>query len=778
MPSLDIHSFTGQTDNYIDGPKQAGKSVLNFYVDDNDKLVQRGGFVAFHTTAGQEQGPGGNAALHSMYRLERTQSSDSLITPNEEYNFLMISSGYTIYTSTGRSDSWRTVGTVLENGSVPSITYPMMISRNTVDRYIVSRRDSETYILKYSYLFDVGITYPTDWIVYRAGLPTPNSGSFPAPTVTASNDDSKNYFYYFVFVRSDQSGYHGPAGTRIYGKPYILEKTNMADPSIAGHYMNAANMDKCDGTGPNITAAKGYYIFNGVSSNHGVFVRIYRTTHNGSIPYYVGQVTYTATTFKDEVTDAVLVTRSPLYTASGEVDHDQPPGSLFSTYVAYTDTTWYVCNSIYYQYGSYVLQSIPGLPEATPSTFRFEAEIEIKGCGTAGRYPVFFENECIYRVEGTVDNIGNGAHQKMFLSRTEGVISHRSIVQVDTSLYFLSRTGTIFVTDGFQLIPLSEHVGTTIQTMLVGIVDDTDRDDVAGTYDAYNNRIYWVVPGATNGVICLDLNKPIGANSCITFMDYSTDTTALTYYQPDDTHAGYYVRAQTNGYVFMESAAALTDPVVDTTKTYANWYHKAVVPEWESCAFSFGGSFNRKWITKMHAIFENLSDLTAQFFHKNDLEDSFTEAGKTIVTQSGTNKVWKRLVRMTRGKLRCYYKQIKITKGKVIVAKSDDYEVATTNGAANTVVITGTWPTGIEGMFVSLDDDSYVEEWEIYTRSATTLVVLDAGNTLPTGAGKQWVIRGYPKDQKMRILGVSIPFLPHGEGTFDHSTTGDGSGNA
>jgi hypothetical protein len=134
-----------------------------------------------------------------------------------------------------------------------------------------------------------------------------------------------------------------------------------------------------------------------------------------------------------------------------------------------------------------------------------------------------------------------------------------------------------------------------------------------------------------------------------------------------------------------------------------------------------------------------------------------------------------------KGNLACIYAQLQMKKGLVVIARSDDHALATLAGIGNTAQLaSGTWPEdGTDNLIghslYPAIAGAYDTGWEITDQSGDTLTLSDPGNTLPTGAGYKWVVKGYPKNESVELHAVSIDYATLAEGYPERSNQG---GNA
>jgi len=764
MQELRIEDFSGGiTDNYIDGPPNAAQEMYDVYTDKNGKLVQRPGVNFFLPYF---QLPTGNQAVHEIF---------------EGFGNIYARSFGAIAYDAGHT-AWYSIKTVNRvNEAYPIGTVNISGSRIINGELMIIGTSSSS--------------------IFRLGLPAPQSG-FATPSGTGGG---KNYILYIVYVYTYSAG--GKDYTVISApRVQALDDTNGYSGAA---YITVNTLDPCDGSGY-IKTTGDYKI--GASAGN-TRIHLYLTEEgSGVIPYFLAEVPYGDTSYVIDSSDTLSDT--PLYTAGGEVDRDQPVGDLV-TYTQINDTVWR-------SDGDKLYQCVPGIPEASPAGFYLDAEKEIFALNNNGRYPLVFEREKIYRVEGLIDVLGNGIHQKITISDSIGCAGRNATVQVENNVFFVNNKG-VFVTDGYSVRPLSDNLKASVFKLTQA--DWFSDPLVQGTYDSFTKMIYWLIPsndesfsGARTSfslILVLDLNKPLTNTSCYYQWRYGRITSLKSVLaeayrpynhaiqqQPD--YVGMYrnntfiLIGHLNGYVLSFDELKTNDsywPANAASSSLTYWWDDPVVPEYVSCAMSFGSTFVKKWITKFVTVFENLTDLFLQFFIKNDLEPSFTELAPIQFEQKANTPVVRRVTKVASSKIRGHYKQIKIKKGYLILYKSDDYSTVTTAqivGNKGTALLASTppnWPGGvsggypynvddIRGYYLHLEDDGYVEGWLIVSNGLTTITVNDPNTTFPVGSGKKWLIKGYHKEHKMKLLGVSVPFESLGENADKAYVVGENNQNA
>jgi hypothetical protein len=754
MTDLRVIDFSGgQTEDYLDCPPNYGKSVKDFNIDGDKRLLQRPGASRNPVT----QLPSGTQIVNAVFDVGLEAYSSSLGYPND---LIAISKG-NIYRYATATSTWTLINTYL------------MKLADTV--HVVYLSDAQWVI--HGLTSATGTKFP--YLLYYSGgfkfmrLGHPQIAA--TYTITPQAADAKKYVYFLLYVRTYST--IGGVVHKIMGPPKVISVSNAGDMSGAGHYNDLANIPKCDDTGE-LKLADGYRI--GSNSADYTRVYIYRTTHNGTVPYYVASVPYTDSTAVDYITDASLVAREVLYTAGGEVDHE-PIGTVvgdrdssYHAHFARTDT-----GKMYYGIGYRVTQTFPGNPEYAPASFSVFTTSLLTALHGLSEYGIAFCYGSILRVEGFIDSLGMGDIYLKSVSSSIGCAARYSVVRAENKLYFLSANG-IGMTDGYTAVNLTPHLSDTL-----AIPESTDRylsayDQCNGVFDPESNTIrwnaYWMSPKKVI-VLHLDHTKFTEGGGAVTFWEPDTNLTCLS-----QTRASVYGDAR--GYAHTFDEALLTDEQFSTPLNA--WVANAVVPEYTSGAWSLGSELYKKWVTKMEAVFDNLSNLCVQFFHANDLVATFTEiAPMSFLNFATEKKVIRRVTRFSRSLLRATYKQIKLKKAYIILYRYQNYSLATTSGIDDVILNSHppNWPTDIVGQYMYFETimvggvqtaDNFTTGFLIKTRSDDTVVIEANAALYPKASAlTKWVIKGYGKDQKMRLLGYTIPYQTIGVGQQPHATVGE-----
>lgn len=594
-----------------------------------------------------------------------------------------------------------------------------------------------------------------DWQVRNAGLPALASN----PTITPDADDSKNYLYYFVHT---YDYYVGTILFSDYGATTQVEVNNAADFSGVGHYNQISVIPE---------------LANGATNNYdttNIKIKIYRTEHNGLIPYYVGEVTNGTTTFEDTVTDATLVNNVLLYTVGGAYDNDTPPAAKYLTVA--NDICWYanVKEGSAYK-PNRVRQSIQADPDSCPESFYIDVESDITGISSVNSIPIVFCKNKTYRLEGFVDFLGRGIITKRSISDTVGCISNNSIVSTESGIFFAAESGFYF-TDGQQVIKLSNNINESY----AGFVDtDAKKKRIYGTYDFQKQRVWWAVhedSANTDNDKCyiLDLrwSQPgLGVFTTACNNDNFSPTSLLFY-------NGQIIRGDRRAYVFKHDESVYTDPAIDVSKNPDEWGTSAIIYDYRSILYDFGTTAVRKWLSNITVNLDNYTNISLQVSADTDSSNAFIDLAEIRYRDNviwgdpevvwGTDTIrWnyedmiKEKRRFPAGTLRCSHKQIRMTNSLTIIDKSDIKGTATVDNTALTATLDTAlmeWEPDCVDYYISFADDDYVKEYLIGERTSDTVITFfDPLGTAPTGV-QEWQMRGYKKGERFSLVGYTLWF--------------------
>lgn len=587
--------------------------------------------------------------------------------------------------------------------------------------------------------------------VRNAGLPALET----SPTVTAGGVGENSYVYgfywsytYTVFSLTYES----------VGPVTLVSVANAADPV----------------TGPiQITGLP--VLSNGSTNNYdtaNLKLKIFRTNSAGTFLQQTGEVTNGTTTFTDNKSDVLLQnTGIPLYTNDGTVDYDPVPLHKFN----------HVCsNTGYFAYikdengiSPYkIRQSIPGVPDTAPIDFECEVDDEIQGLSSVRSMPVVACKKYIFRIDGSFDQFGRGNMVPIRISDNAGCISHSSMVQAENGLFWWGNDG-VYYTDGYQVQKVSDDNNDRYKTLLA---NTTNTSRIIGKFFEKERLIVWAMQKNSanrdnDSFLILDLKW--GISSSMTFTTWEGNSfrpSALEIFNND------IYRGDPRGFVLRHDEKLSSDPKIDVYKDAANWVNETIIWKIKTIHYNFGGTFFRKYPTRILLTASDIGNTTIQITAIND-DGKVTRKCKPIRVRKDfiwrdddfiwrvTDFIWRNagLIEQWRrfpsGGLRLSTLQLEITNGFSDITNSDTLGDATTSGVANTLQLNdpeAKWPLNSEDYYVALENDNYVKEYLITSRVNDSIIqVNDPLNTFPTGNYK-WVMRGYKKDEKLHLLSFNV----------------------
>lgn len=727
MPTqpFEVDQFDGGiTDNYIDGPANKYRYADNFILTTHKKLFTRPGSDLYDES--NPQIPLG------------AQRISTIINFNNNSDLLIHSARRLYYYDAGWTELTGPTGNpVFESGSATT-----KMSHSEWNKQLFVTNDN--YVLP-TKLFKDGVG---TWQVRTAGLPELASD----PTITPGIGLA-SYIYAFVYE------YSYTVGTISY-----LDSSDVTQILIT----NAATPDASI-----IAISDIPVITNTATSNYdtvNIKVGIYRSIDGGDTLYRVGQVNNGTTVFNDNVLDDALILNTTLYTTGGNEAQGAPP---LSKYVHTASGFTYYANvkSGSEEYPYRIYQSLQSNPDGVPSGFFVDLEDQIIGISSYNFNVVVGTNNSIYRLDGFYDTDGSGGITFQKIKDTIGLISQNSFVQTHQGLYFAADDG-FYWTDGFQAEKLSSAFNRRYKDIVAN-----NPENIYGTYDPENDRIIWSMKSDNeaddNDVIyCMDLN--FGVKPDMPFTTWSNDEsfrpTALGYFNKQ------ILRGDSRGYLFLHDETIFSDPRVDVTATPTDWERKAIVFDYVSCAYKFGSSFTRKWITRIGVTADNETKLALQVNGINDdgknlhslnpiifksaliwgEEDAVWGDSTVIWNFDGLIDEWRRF---PAGSLRSSYKQVQLTNAFVDIDTSETNGLVSVNSTTKVATLesaaTADFPTNAVDHVISFSNDSFTQEYTITARTDDTVTFEDVGNKSIEGSFS-YKIRGIPKNQILDLVGYCL----------------------
>jgi hypothetical protein len=732
---LEVTQFTGGVTDFIFSSDITSAVILdNFSVQFNQSLLTRPGSIVDDVSPGNGKIPAGNQRIGTLINYDN--SSNLLVQSARDVYYRNPSAYTTILGPTGNH--------VFSNGTTANI-----ISKAEWNKHIFLTHDG----------------FPVPQKIYKdgsgamrvrnAGLPDLAS----SPIVTAGAAGANNYVYAFHY------SYQYTVENQVFeddGPVTFVELDNAAAPDINPVSITAIPV-----------------LSNGASNNWDttvITVKIYRTADNGINSFFLGQVTNGTTTYTDNTSDAPLTNSSLLYLSDGSLDNDPTPLSKFVHVVNNTGYYGYIKEGSE-EFPFKYRQSIPFDPDSCPLAFEDSVEDVITGFSSVQSIPIILCVRHVYRIEGGFDQFGRGSPNHIRISDNAGCVSNLSLVQAEGQLFWAGNDG-FYATDGYTVIKISDDTNDSYKAMLAA---SSDQRRIYGKFDELNRRIVWGLETDSSSMdndtlFVLDLRWGVKAASVFTSWSAgdSFRPTALEFFNKK------LYRADSRGYVFIHDTIYDTDPLVDTATNPEAWNEKTIIWTYRSIAMNFGTNLYRKIATKILLLAKNSTNVSIQINTINDDGRIFRALkeirwrrnfvwgdpqfswGDPLCVWNGEGLIeqWRR---MPAKGLRFSYLQVEITNSYTVITNSDTLGTATFNPTTKVITlddaVANDWPIDARGYFISSEVDGYSRQFEILSRTADTVTVLDPGNNLPSGSNK-WLMKGYQKGEILNLLGYTVHWAP------------------
>lgn len=584
-----------------------------------------------------------------------------------------------------------------------------------------------------------------------SGLP----GLATSPVVTAGASGAFSYIYGFYYSYT----------YTVFGLTYETDGPvteigllNSADPSV---------------TPVAITAIPA--LANGAGDNYDVTnikLNIYRTPQNGTFLQRVAQLANGTTSYSDSTSDATLQnTGIPLYTNDGTLDNDPPPLHRFNHVVNNTGYYAYVIDSDG-ESPYRIRQSIPGIPDTAPLDLFTEVDDEIAGFSSVNSMPVALCKKYIYRIDQFYDQFGKGNMIPVRISDNAGCISHNSIVQAESQLFWFGNDG-VYYSDGYIVKKVSEGNNNFYKSILK---NTTQKTRITGKFYEKERLIVWQIQRDSSNLdndsfLVVDLKW--GVTEAMSFSTWSGNSfrpSAIEIFNND------IYRGDPRGYTIRHDASLTSDPKINLFKSPTLWVPETIIWNLTTINYNFDGTFYRKYPTRILLTAADAGNTTIQITAIND-DGRITRKCSPIRVRTDfiwrdddfiwrvTDFIWRgaglieQWRRFPKGGLRVSTLQLEFTNGYSDITNSDTLGTATFDGTANTAtldVAVDKWPLYSEDYFIYTEVDSYTTPYLITERTSDGVItVLDPLNTFPTGSHK-WIIRGYKKDEPLNLLGFNV----------------------
>lgn len=501
-------------------------------------------------------------------------------------------------------------------------------------------------------------------------------------------------------------------------------------------------------------------------------LNIFRSSADGTFLQQLVQLSNGTATYSDSISDITLQdTGIPLYTNDGTVDFDPPPLHKYNHVV---NNTGYFANvtDIDGESPYRIRQSVPGVPDTAPIDFFTEVDDEINGISSVNSLPIALCKKYIYRIDQSFDQFGRGAMVPVRISDNAGCIAHNSIVQAESQLFWFGNDG-IYYSDGYVVRKISDDQNDRYKSILKNTAQ-TNR--IVGKFFEKERLIIWAIQTDSSSedndtFIIADLKW--GVSESMTFVTWNGQSfrpSALEIFNND------IYRGDSRGYILRHDEALTSDPKIDIYRVASEWVPETIIWQILTINYNFGGTFFRKYPTRILLTAADAGNTTIQITAINDDgkitrncspirvrtdfiwrdDDFFWDTTDFVWRGAGLIEQWRRF---PKGGLRLSTLQLKITNGFSDISNSDTLGTATFNGTGNTATLdigTAQWPQDSEDYYIATDADNYAALYLITLRTSDTVITVnDPLNTFPTGS-KKWVIRGYKKDEPLHLLGFNI----------------------
>lgn len=782
LETLNITDFSGGiTDNVIGAAPGRMAEMINVELypsDDGMKIKQRAGLRAYTNRISA-----GDQTIGGIYSHGRDSSG---------YPYAFVQSSSKLYVYTSPTASCTEISPPDGGASVLSglnTSYSTMYAHDTNHIFILTEKASKAADIYAIHRYSDN----AEFVCLQLGLPPP---AFIGVTEGGSSTGSRAYKIYYKYVYKARAIDTGETVTlEFYSEPSSAVVTTYTSNTIKVNHGT---------TSLPITVGYGSGEFRYTSPTDGkgrLYVVVCRTTNGGSV-YYVLSTTAVATNTGDGVTydqgisdaavsDATLTT-SPLAYFETEMPNTRMG---WAGQTVYGDTAEYFLRSIkMYNSRLYVLQGADTIYQskfAAPRMFGDTAYTNIgervHGIGSSPGGIIAIGTDNAYRIDGVVDDDGNGGMVPVKIGRASPPISVKSVVETDEGCYWLAENG-IWFTDGYAVRYLSESNKNYISTLLSNTSVST-RHFIHGVYSAQLEKIFWSISKNATG----------NNSSSILVYDrkYSTPTNAVIYQWYGNgsidtcvasTSSGIYplLKANNHGYLYyldsVFNTVTYTDSVYTDASTSSAWANAAVQYRVKTASYDFGAPGAIKYTPSMTVSFKLAAgtysttddyNLCVGISQDRNGIDSYTSMKEILISKdvTGLHTVKRHF---PAGSLRCRTRSVLLSNAYTTLYNTSDYGTVEINATTKTATFTDTasynWPAEVVGYYISFETDDYVRNYIITARSDDTLTYSDSGNYSVTGAAKGWVLRGYAKGQRFNLLGLSINYEVNGNGNDPYNT--------
>jgi len=641
MPELRINDFTGgETDSYRDGNPKFCQRAFNMYFTDQKGMRPREGFGPLGPS---DQRPFGSQRIDKVWhhRISRQTLSGSFNRARTFETF--ISSNRAVRRNDQENPGWEVVETTTGENRAQFVTrYQGNYVRLNQNEFILI--SSLYYPLKFYRESSVG-----EWKYVSLGLP-----KYRLNLSSTYNPGGNNWTYALV-LKADYNLYDQGISLsidKIVRSAPVFYEALSNDGIVQINIPTFSNATLANYTDNQSRIVSGEAFFD--YSN--IVWEIYRTVDDGNIFFKIGEAATNGgtPTYLDNDLDSAIVSGELLYTTGGV-----QPNEMVNSRIEYAtfanDTLWLASTAA-------VWQAKVGIPDANPGSFNMtirEGEY-VTGIETLDIYPILFTDKGVYRIEGIVDDSGNGTHRLRTVSEEYGALSNKTTIKANNKILFLSTDG-IYETNGFTARKVTGHYDERYLDLVDVRALDESNVELYGyaiadaCYDEKNQRAHWFFPNEggkyLRKVLTLHLNYPHEEGYAITSGSVSHDVTSVSAIDGDiyfTSLDGSVLKQDSNRtYDFPISAGGANVPIA------WNWY---------SSVMSFGTSMKRKWFTRLLLGVKPLIGSTFSFSIASARDESDDFRLLNPVDETGITSKIKFLKRwFTKGTLRSSTRQLYIS---------------------------------------------------------------------------------------------------------------------
>ena len=562
-----------------------------------------------------------------------------------------------------------------------------------------------------------------------------------------------------------------------------------------GNFPDLTGVPRLDTTNIKI----GIYRSQAAETGAGTVSRKIGEVSNGFAGVFLDEVKdedYTSTGF-DELGSPIDDAGILLYTNGGLLEHFPAPKCKYLMVV--NDICYYMNVIEELNSGDEIrpyrfVQSIPNAPSAVDLLSFEDLDDVIVGGNHINGLPIIFTKSFIYRIEGQINADGTGNVRKRVISDTVGCLSHKSIIRTNHGLFFAGNNG-IYITDGYQVTSLTAPELDDSYAELVSTVNKSNR--ITGTYDEKNELVYFGFSEIeSENDVCWIYN--INKRGFTKIRGIRMLFTSLMFFKK------YVMRGDELGYIYEFNEGDSSDVRRDNSNPYAtDWQKERIDFKYETVSIDGGNPHVRKWGNEFTVSLT--SDIPSAMGLSSNNDDGKRVKPMKEIRLSGSwiwgdeNFIWNdtdfewrvsettvKQRRFPKGSARFRRKQISIEPTQVNLYRSDIFDQAEVldnplDAQEYYVDLPADrgWPIHILNDSITFDVIDYTSpnviiNKRILRRESDQRIVIESGGVIG-GAGKNWVISGYRRDQRFAIRGISVTFaqLDNVGGEYKISESGE-----